>query len=85
VKAGSKTTRSRAGAVIAAIAGRKRPFIPVDDEQRRHLVEDCAFFRAARFRAAEPGCFREQDLKAAAADIDAALNPLRTRRKKRRV
>lgn len=66
----------------AVAAGRAAPIL-VDDEQRRHLVEDCAFFRAARFRVPEPGRYREQDLKAAAADIDAAIH-LKSRRTKRR-
>lgn len=55
--------------------------VVVGEEERRHLVEDCAFFRAARFRAATPGSYREQDLEAAAAAIDAAIKPDRKRRK----
>jgi len=55
----------------------------VEDEERRHLVEDCAFFRAARFRATEPGCYREQDLKAAVSAIDSVIKPKRGRRKVR--
>jgi hypothetical protein len=65
-------------------AGTKAPrpkWVVVEEEERRHLVEDCAFFRAARFRAARPGSYREQDLKAAAAAIDAAIKPDRKRRK----
>jgi hypothetical protein len=47
--------------------------VRVDDEERRHLVNACAFFRAERFRMAEPGSIREQDVRKAAADVDAAL------------
>jgi hypothetical protein len=47
--------------------------VRVDEEERRHLIGACAFFRAERFRVAEPGCIREQDVQKAAADVDAAL------------
>lgn len=67
----------------SAAAGSRCPAILVEDEQRKHLIEDCAFFRAAQFRAAEPGKLREQDLRAAAAVIDAAIKPRRRRRKAR--
>jgi hypothetical protein len=45
----------------------------VDGEERRHLVDACAFFRAEHFRMAEPGSIREQDVRKAAADVDAIL------------
>lgn len=45
----------------------------VDAEARRHLIEACAFFHADRFRPAEPGCYRQEDLAEAAAEIDAVL------------
>jgi hypothetical protein len=45
----------------------------VDGEERRHLIDACAFFRAEHFRMAEPGSIREQDLRKAAADVDAVL------------
>ncbi|MBI3044692.1 MAG: hypothetical protein HYY78_17890 [Betaproteobacteria bacterium] len=66
----------------SAAAPRRRPKVMVDDAQRRRLIECCAFFRAERFRAAEPGHFREQDWRAAAADIDAVLRPARKRKKR---
>jgi hypothetical protein len=47
--------------------------VRVDDEERRHLVDACAFFKAEHFRMAEPGSIREQDVRKAAADVDAAL------------
>ena len=47
--------------------------VRVDGEERRHLVDACAFFRAEHFRMAEPGSIREQDVRKAAADVDAVL------------
>jgi len=47
--------------------------VVVDGEERRHLVDACAFFRAEQFRMAEPGSIREQDVRKAAADVDAVL------------
>lgn len=54
---------------------RRRPFagIAVDEEQRRHLIRCCAFFRAQRFRDATPDQLRRQDLAAAARAIDSAI------------
>ena len=54
----------------------------VGEEERRHLIDACAFFKAEHFRMAEPGCIREQDVRKAAADVDAALKG-RTKSKKR--
>lgn len=63
---------------------RRRPVaIAVDEDQRRHLIEDCAFFRAEHYREARPGEVRELDRQAVAADIDAALGARRGRRRKR--
>lgn len=53
--------------------------VPVEEEQRKRLIECCAFFRARRFRETMPGNYREQDLRAAAADIDSVVR--RARRK----
>lgn len=53
----------------------------VEEEQRKHLVEDCAFFYAARFRPDGPGGCRQQDLQAAAVAIDAVIKPRRGRGK----
>lgn len=47
--------------------------VRVGEEERRHLIEACAFFKAEHFRMAEPGSIREQDVRKAAADVDAAL------------
>jgi hypothetical protein len=57
--------------------------VTVNGEERRHLIEDCAFFRAEQFREAEPGHIREQDKEAAAAVIDAAIRAARKKNKKR--
>jgi len=57
--------------------------VAVDEEERRHLIECCAFFRAEQFREAEPGHIREQDKEAAAAAIDAAIRAARKKNKKR--
>ena len=55
----------------------------VEEEQRKHLIEDCAYFRAARFRPDGPGGYRKQDLQGAAAAIDAVIKPRRARRKEK--
>ena len=54
------------------------PALPVDAitvtaEQRRHLVEDAAYFRAEQFRPVVPGRYRKQDRCAAEAEIEAVL------------
>ncbi len=54
----------------------------VDPEQRRQLIEACAFFRADRFRPVEPGHYRRQDLQDAEADIDSVLGRRGKRRKR---
>lgn len=50
-----------------------RSGVSVQAEERRHLIEACAFFRADHFRPAEPGAYRQQDLEDAAAEIDGVL------------
>lgn len=54
----------------------------VDDDERLHLIRACAFFRAERFRAADPASIRGEDVRRAARDVDAALKG-RRRSKKR--
>ena len=61
----------------------RNPAIAVDAVERCRLIEDCAFFRAERYREAAPGEVREQDRRAAAAEIDAAIGARRKRRGKR--
>jgi len=50
----------------------------VDDDERLHLINACAFFRAERFRAADPASIRGEDVRKAAREVDAVLQ----RRKK---
>ena len=50
----------------------------VDDDERLHLINACAFFRAKRFRAADPASLRGEDVRKAAQELDAVLQ----RRKK---
>lgn len=45
----------------------------VTAEQRQHLIEDAAYFRAERFRQIEPGDCRRQDLCDAEAEIEWVL------------
>lgn len=51
--------------------------VAVTQEQRRHLVEDIAYFQAERYRAVEPGGFREEDRQAAEAEIESLLEKKR--------
>lgn len=75
--------RRRGKAAPAAGPGRvSRPAVDVDEEQRRHLIECCAFFRAQRFREAAPGRYRKDDLRAAASAIDSVIGPARRSRKR---
>lgn len=56
--------------------------VRVDAEERLHLINACAFFRAERFREADPASIRGEDVRKAARDVDAALQ-LRRKSKKR--
>lgn len=56
--------------------------VRVDAEERLHLINACAFFRAERFREADPGSIRGEDVRKAAREVDAALQG-RRRSKKR--
>lgn len=73
------------GKAPARAAPRKkaRKGVAVSEEQRRRLVEDCAFFRAGQYRDVEPGKIRKADLRAVEAAIDAVLAPRPARRRKR--
>lgn len=70
-------TRGRGRMRKNAEAGRERRKVvsrlAIGDNERQHLIEACAFFHAERFRRVEPGSYRAQDLKDAAAEIDAVL------------
>ena len=54
----------------------------VDDDERLHLIKACAFFRAERFRAADPASIRGEDVRKAARDVDAALKGRRKSKKR---
>ena len=56
--------------------------VRVDAEERLHLINACAFFRADRFRAAEPGSIRGDDVQRAARDVDAALKRRQSSKKR---
>ena len=66
-----------------ARAAKRRTPILVDADERRHLVEDCAFFRADHFRDAEPGTIRESDRLAAAAEIESAIGQRKGKARRR--
>jgi hypothetical protein len=56
--------------------------VRVDADERLHLINACAFFRAERFRAADPGSIRGEDVQKAAKDVDAALRGRRKSKKR---
>ena len=71
---GDASRGGRKKAPEAKREGRKaRSDLAVDADERRRLIEACAFFRADHFRLAEPGSYRQQDLKEIATEIDAVL------------
>ncbi len=73
--------RRRGKAAPAGGSGRApEPVVAVDEEQRRRLIECCAFFRAQRFREAAPGRYRGEDLRSAASAIDSVIRPARKRK-----
>jgi hypothetical protein len=82
--AARKAARARRGKAAAPAAGPSFR-VAVDEEQRRRLIECCAFFRAVLFREVAPGCFRKQDLQQAEADIDAIIKSPRKSRKRSRL
>ena len=67
----TRVSGKMAGAERARRKAVSKPVI--GDEERRHLIEACAFFHADHFRAVEPGTYRAQDVEDAAAEIDAVL------------
>jgi len=56
--------------------------VRVDADERLHLINACAFFRAERFRAADPGSVRGDDVLKAARDVDSALRGRRKSKKR---
>ena len=45
----------------------------VSNEERRHLAECCAFFKAEQYREVEPGTIRESDVRKAEEEIDRVI------------
>ena len=58
-----------------------RSTVVVNADERWHMIEDAAYFRADRFRPAAPGSLRESDRRAAAAALDKIIGTSRRRRK----
>jgi hypothetical protein len=54
--------------------GTRTPQVPeIAPEARRRLAECCAFFKAQKYRDAEPGKIRASDVTNAQAEIDTAI------------
>jgi hypothetical protein len=66
----------------AVQAKNQRKIRVVTGEQRRHLAECCAFFKAARYREAGPGTIRESDVKNAEDEINRIIESCHTTRKR---
>jgi hypothetical protein len=80
-----RVRRRRLGASVAATAVEPRLRgcgLRVDEDERQRLIKACAFFRAERFRAADPASIRGEDVRKAARDVDAALNGRRKPKKR---
>jgi hypothetical protein len=45
----------------------------VTPEERRHLAESCAFFKAEHYREAAPETIRESDVRSAEEEIDSVI------------
>ena len=70
-------TKSRVDGQEKQVAGTraaKQSAAPaVSSEERRHLAECRAFFKAERYREAEPATIRESDVRKAEEEIDKAI------------
>lgn len=79
IRVGRRRGKTPAAAPEPALCGCG---VRVDADERLHLINACAFFRADRFRAAEPGSVRGADVQKAAHDVDAALKkPRKTKQR----
>lgn len=74
----AKRQTRRPTGVNADIGAMPAGVVAVTAEQRRHLIEDAAYFRAERYRPVEPGRYRKQDRRAAEAEIEAVLKKHKT-------
>ena len=76
-----RVRRRRQPVMAAASGGEPRLCgcgLRVDDDERLHMINACAFFRAERFREADPASIRGEDVRKAAKEVDSVLQ----RRKK---
>jgi len=70
----AKARSSVTGAAARPAAARNpRPGLVVEAEQRRRLIECCAYFKASRYRPVRPGQVRGKDLQQAETEIDTVL------------
>lgn len=65
--------RAKNQAMNARLAGEGETRLVITSEIKRQLVEDVAYFRAARYRDARPGECREADRSAARQELHAVL------------
>lgn len=76
-------TRGKAAVPRKAATERKRPVrretVVVSEQERRHLIDDIAYFHAERHRPVESDGCREQDRRQAEAEIEALLHRRRKR------
>lgn len=75
----AKRPPRRGGAGTPKPRAARRDAIVVTDEERQHLIEDVAYFRAERYRRVEPGQYREEDRREVEAEIEAILKRCRKR------
>lgn len=69
-----KRTSGAARKAPAKRAGHRGSSVVVSEQERRHLIDDIAYFHAERYRPAEPGDCREEDRREAEAEIEAVLH-----------
>jgi len=67
-RAGSRVSGQRAG-MKSGRGMSLADILTVTAAQRRHLIEDVAFFRADRYRDVEPGRYRKEDWREVEAEI----------------
>ncbi len=72
VKKRVKAGKRKVAAKPAIGRGRKDTLV-ITDEQRRHLIEDAAYFRAERYRRVEPGKCRDEDRCEAEAELEIVI------------
>ena len=75
----ARTRRRGKTALDAGVRCAPRPVAGIDEEQRRRLIECCAFFKASRYRPVRPGQVRAKDLQRAEIEIDSVLGRRRLR------